>query len=180
VLVVSLLMLVVVTLLAVTSMSLANLDLRLASNAQARTAALAQAENSLADAETVILANFTGGPPVSWSTDATDGFFMLTDLRAAAMAGGITLTSDEQTADPPPQLAMKVVNWEAVNGTYETGPSGGRYTVEYLGAFPGVGGSLAVGTGVVGTQRHVYRITGRGASGNGGVRFVESIFVTSS
>jgi Tfp pilus assembly protein PilX len=179
VLAVSLLMLVVVTLLAVTAMTQANLDLRLASNGQARAAALAQAENALVDAETLIVANFQSGPPVSWSSDGTDGFFMLEDLRALGRSRNVTLTTTEQAANPPPQLAVKVVDWDAANGTFEDGASGGRYTVEYLGAFTGRGGSLAVGTGGSANQRHLYRITARGAAGGGGVRFLESIFVSS-
>lgn len=155
-LVVSLVVLVLVTLIGVASMQTSNMEVVMATNSQARTTALADAENALVDGETDITTNYPGTPLFDWSADTSDGLYTIGDLA------GATLT---------------VVDWSTVAGT-ETAPSGGQYTTEYLGPFTTAGASLTMGAGGAVDKRYVYRITGRGVFGDGGTRFVQSVFAT--
>ena len=159
VLVISLLLLVVMTVLAIDAMRSANFNVALATNTQEQGRSFAVAESGLADAEAFILANHPSTPIFDWSASDTDGLFMPGDLAASPVTG---------------------VDWSANNGAYETGASGSRYTVEYLGSFSVSGGSLTTGAGAGPEQRYLYLITARGESAGGSVRYVQSVFVTSN
>ncbi len=157
VLVVSLVMLVLVTLIGVASMQTSNMEVVMATNTQARTTALADAENALVDGETDITTNFPGAPLFDWTADTTDGLYTIGDLTGSAIT---------------------VIAWDNVAGAYQTAPSCGQYTTEYLGPYTTSGASLTMGAGGAVDRRYLYRITGRGAFGDGGTRFVQSIFAT--
>ncbi len=157
VLIVSLVMLVLVTLISVASMQTSNMEVVMATNTQARTTALADAENSLVDGETDITTNYPGTPLFDWSADTSDGLYTIGDLA---------------------DTVINLVDWDNVAGAYQTAPSSGQYTTEYLGAFTTLGASLTMGAGGAVDKRYLYRVTGRGVFGDGGTRFVQSIFAT--
>ena len=159
VLVVSLLLLIVITLLALNSMRMANFDVALATNVQAHGRALAVAENGLSEAEDFIFTNFPSTPTFDWSATTTDGLYMPSELS------GTPVTA---------------IDWAAVDGAYEGGASGARYTVEYVGAFAKAGGSLTTGAGAVTEERYLYLITAQGQTPSGSVRYVQSVFATSN
>ncbi len=158
VLAISLLLLLIVTVLGVNAMVLSNLEVVLAGNTQARVTALSEAENSLVDGENFIVTNFPTAPTFDWSTQTDDGLYMPGDLGASV---------------------VDAVDWLADDGAYEDAPSGGSYTIEFLGTYLAPGSSLSLGAGGGGDHRYLYRITGRGDAGKGGVRLAESIFMTS-
>ena len=156
VLVVSLVMLLLVTLIGVASMQTSNMEVVMATNTQARTTALSDAENALVDGETDITTNYAGVPLFDWSADTSDGLYTVGDLADSV---------------------VKVVNWDSATGN-QPAPSGGRYTTEYLGPYTTSGASLTMGAGGAVDKRYLYRVTGRGVFGDGGTRFVQSIFAT--
>lgn len=158
VMIVSLIMLAIITLLAVSAVQTSNLEVLMATNTQARASALATAENSLVDGELWILTNYPGTPLFDWSAGAVDA------------DGKYTLGDIVSTVD---DIAWTVV--PAVG--YELSPNGNQYALEYLGPYTTLGSSLTMG--VPGSdKRYLYRITGRGVFGSGGTRFVQSIFAT--
>ena len=160
VMIVSLIMLVIITLLAVSAVQTSNLEMLMATNTQARASALATAENSLVDGELWILTNYPGTPLFDWSADAgavdEDGKYILDDIVS---------TVDD-------------IAWTVVPAVgYELSPNGNQYALEYLGPYTTLGSSLTMG--VPGSdKRYLYRVTGRGVFGSGGTRFVQSIFAT--
>ncbi len=160
VLIVALIMLLLMTLLGVTAMNTSNLEVVMATNTQASTRSLANGENSMVDGEARIITEFNGTPLFDWSTNATDGLFITGDP-----IGGV-----------PNGSVISDIAWDT--GGYETAGNS-KYTLEYLGPFTTAGASLTLGAATGGTdRRYLYRVTGRGASGRGGIRFVQSIFAT--
>ena len=157
VLIVSLVMLILVTLIGVAVMQTSNMEVVMVSNAQSRMTAMSEAENALVDGEIEITTTYPGTPIFDWSADATDGLYTVGDF-----AGSI----------------VDVVDWNDVAGAYQTGPSGAKYATEYLGPYTTAGASLTMGAGGAVDKRYLYRVSGRGAFGDGGTRFVESIFAT--
>jgi hypothetical protein len=158
--IVSLIMLAIITLLAVSAVQTSNLEVLMATNTQARASALASAENSLVDGELWILATFPGTPLFDWSDDAG-----AVDEDGRYTVGDIVSTVDD-------------IAWTVVPPAgYELSPNGNQYALEYLGPYTTLGSSLTMG--VPGSdKRYLYRITGRGVFGSGGTRFVQSIFAT--
>ncbi len=165
VMIVSLIMLVVITLLAVSAVQTSNLEVLMATNTQARASALANAENSLVDGELWIITNYPGTPLFDWSADAgavdEDGMYTVGDIAS-------TVDNIAWTVVPAP-------GDDAVG--YQLSPNGNQYTLEYLGPFTTLGSSLTVGV-PASNKRYLYRVTGRGAFGSGGTRFVQSVFAT--
>jgi type IV pilus assembly protein PilX len=157
VLLVSLVMLVLVTLIGVASMQTSNMEVVMATNSQARTTALSDAENALVDGESDILINYPGVPLFDWTADTSDGLYTVGDIVGSV---------------------VNVVVWTDVAGAYEAAPTGGQYTTEYLGPYTTSGASLTMGAGGGADRRYLYRVTGRGVFGDGGTRFVQSIFAT--
>jgi type IV pilus assembly protein PilX len=157
VLIVSLVMLILITLLGVAVMQTSNMEVVMVSNAQARMTAMSEAENALVDGELEITTTYPGTPIFDWSADATDGLYTTGDF-----AGSI----------------VDVVDWNDGAGPYQTAPSGAKYATEYLGPFTTAGASLTMGAGGAVDKRYLYRVSGRGTFGDGGTRFVESIFAT--
>jgi hypothetical protein len=156
VMIVSLIMLAIITLLAVSAVQTSNLEVLMATNTQARASALASAENSLVDGELWILTNYPGTPLFDWSAENDDGRYTVGDVVS-------TVDDIAWTVVPP--------------AGYELSPNGNQYALEYLGPYTTLGSSLTMG--VPGSdKRYLYRITGRGVFGSGGTRFVQSIFAT--
>ncbi len=167
VMIVSMIMLLIVTLLAVAAVQTSNLEVLMATNTQARASALATAENGLVDGERWITDNFPSTPLFDWSADAgnadEDGKYTGGDI--ADPVDAIDWVTPPVPGDPPIG--------------YELSTNGGQYALEYLGPFTTFGASLTMGAGsAAGDKRFLYRITGRGVFGTGGARFVQSIFAT--
>jgi type IV pilus assembly protein PilX len=159
VLVVSLLLLIVITLLGLNSMRMANFDVALATNVQARGRALAVAENGLAEAEDFVFTNHPTTPTFDWSATTDDGLYMPGELGASPITA---------------------IDWSAVDGAYQGGASGARYSVEYLGVYAKAGGSLTTGAGAAIEERYLYLITAQGQTASGSTRYVQSVFATSN
>ncbi len=165
VMIVSLIMLVIITLLAVSAVQTSNLEVHMAVNTQARASALATAENALVDGELWVIANFPTTPLFDWSADAGDA-----DEDGRYTIGDIASTVDD-------------VAWSVVPATgddpvgYQLSANGNQYTLEYLGPYTTLGSSMTVGV-PNSDKRYLYRVTGRGVFGSGGTRFVQSIFAT--
>ena len=167
VMIVSLIMLVIVTLLAVAAVQTSNLEVLMATNTQARASALASAENGLVDGELWITGNFPSTPLFDWSADAgnvdEDGRYTIGDIVSSV--DNIAWAVVPAPGDDPVG--------------YELSANGNQYALEYLGPFTTAGTSWTIGTSTtVGDKRYLYRITGRGVFGSGGTRFVQSVFAT--
>lgn len=157
VLIVSLVMLILVTLIGVASMQTSNMEVVMVTNAQSRMTAMSDAENALVDGETEITTTYAGTPIFDWSADTTDGLYTVGDV-----AGSL----------------IDAVDWNDPAGAYQTSANGAKYTSEYLGPYTTAGASLTMGAGGAVDKRYVYRVSGRGVFGDGGTRFVQSIFAT--
>lgn len=165
VMIVSLIMLVIITLLAVSAVQTSNLEMLMATNTQARASALATAENSLVDGELWVLTTYPGTPLFDWSDDA----------GAVDEDGKYTVGDVVSTVDDIAWTVVPAPGDDAVG--YQLSPNGNQYALEYLGPYTTLGASLTMG--VPGSdKRYLYRITGRGVFGSGGTRFVQSIFAT--
>ncbi len=167
VMIVALIMLVVITLLAVSAVQTSNLEVLMATNTQARASALATAENSLVDGEIYITTTYPSTPLFDWSDDAgdvdEDGMYTIGDIDS-------TIDDIDWTAVPDP-------GDDPVG--YQISANGNQYALEYLGPFTTAGASLTMGAGAgAGDKRYLYRVTGRGVFGTGGTRFVQSVFAT--
>jgi hypothetical protein len=150
--VISIIILIALTLIAVTATNVANSDLVMTNGFENENEAFIGAENSLSVGERVLANQFTGAPTFDFD-EKGDGYYS---------EGGVVIDS---------------VDWDdivAENG----GVSGAEYIVEYLGPAPLAGGSLSVGAGAATSQQFVYRIVGRGTSSKGSVRLTETIFTT--
>jgi type IV pilus assembly protein PilX len=167
VLVTSLFILIILTLLAISSMTTSNFELIMATNVQDQTVALANAESAATEGEAMILAKYEGGifktilPSASTSHDI--GIYEYD--KVTGKSDGLGTDNGNPTK----------FNWDGANG-YATGPSGNKYIVEYLGALASSGGSLGQG-GKKQKPRYLYRLTGRGTSGRGAERMVQTLFV---
>ncbi len=160
VMIISLIMLVIITLLAVSAVQTSNLEVLMATNTQARASALATAENSLVDGELWIITNYPGTPLFDWSADAG-----AVDEDGKYIVGDIVSSVDDIAWTVAPAVG------------YELSPNGNQYALEYLGPFTTLGSSLTVGV-PASNKRYLYRVTGRGVFGSGGTRFVQSVFAT--
>ena len=152
--VISMIMLIALTLVAVTATRVANSDLMMTNGFENENEAFIAAENSLRVGERDLAFKFDNGAPAFDFDQAGDGYYS---------AGTLVIDS---------------VDWDTIiaeNG----GVSGAEFVVEYLGPAPISGGSLSVGAGAATSRQFVYRITGRGTSSKGSVRLTETIFTTS-
>jgi Tfp pilus assembly protein PilX len=180
VLVTSLFILVILTLLAISAMTTSNFELIMATNIQAQTVALANAETAVSEGEIEILTEYQGGmfnpdnasPVDPTTTDSDDE-----GIYAYNEATGFTDNFELMDGDP-----STTFNWSGSGSGsgYATGPSGNKYVIEFLGErkTTGAGGSLGVGAGQQDETKYYYRLTGQGTSGRGAERFVQTLFVT--
>ncbi len=179
VLVTSLFILVILTLLAISAMTTSNFELIMATNIQAQTVALANAETAVSEGEIEILTEYQGGmfnPDNANPVDPTVIGSHNIGIYAYDEATGLTDDLGPDDGDPT------TVDWSdsAVGPGYAEGPSGNRYVIEFLGErkTTGAGGSLGVGAGQQDETKYYYRLTGQGTGGRGAERFVQTLFVT--
>lgn len=150
--VISMVMLLILSLSAITAMRVSNSELTMANAVENQNEAFVAAENSLRAGEREVASKFDGAPAFDFEQSG-DGFYS---------QGTFTMNSPD---------------WNGI--AYETDANGAQYVVEYLGTAPPPRGSLALGAGAATAQLFVYRIVGRGNSSRGSVRINETIFATS-
>jgi Tfp pilus assembly protein PilX len=162
VLVVSLLILFAMTLIGVSSMDSAVMELRMSGTMQQQVVAMNRAESALLTVESLIETKTQDA--VVWNFEANDdGYYPKVN-----------------------DLDLEQADWSAVSA--EDGPISSansvddddKYVIEYLGEKPIPGESVIVdpnGT-IVGGAVHTFRNTTRSASGRSVVRIVQSIYVT--
>jgi len=156
VLFVSLIVLLAVSVIAVTAARNARLEMLSAYSAEVSTYAFLRAEAGAVAGEADIRTNHPlGGPAFDFSASNTDPYYI------------------KNTVNP------NTMNWSGfayrsvVDGT---GTETARYVIEYLGATASAGGSMASGVGA--PERHLYRVTALGLADRGSVRLVSTIFAT--
>jgi Tfp pilus assembly protein PilX len=172
VLVTSLFILVILTLLAISTMTTSNFELIMATNIQAQTIALANAETAVNEGEIEIITEYQGG---MFNPDNANPI----DPTATASNDSGIYAYDEGAGSTPGFLdPTDPTFWGGTK--YATGPSGNKYVIEFLGErkTTGAGGSLGVGAGQQDETKYYYRLTGQGTSGRGAERFVQTLFVT--
>ncbi len=151
----SLMMLLLMTLIILHGARSSNLELLLGNNAQHTAEALMRAEDSAVAGENLIEFNYDGAPTTDFSLDQSDGVYVVGEI------------------------AVNTVDWtEFAAERVGNGDDYREYIVEYLGPAAATGGSLAVGTGATAGTRYLYRVSGRGESGRGGARVVQTIYAT--
>ena len=150
--VICMIMLLVLSLLAVTAVRVSNSDLMITNGFENENEAFVAAENSLRVGERDLSENFAGAPAFDFEQGG-DGYY------------------------PQGSIIMDSPDWDGI--VFETGGvPGAQYIVEYIGPAPLPGGSLALGAGAASSQQFVYRIIGRGTSSRGSVRLTEAIFAS--
>jgi type IV pilus assembly protein PilX len=162
VLIVSLLILLAMTLIGVSSMDSAVMELKMSSTMQQQVVAMNRAEATLLAAETRIDTITSDADVWNFETGA-DGFYPAINT-----------------------LDLEQANWSAFSA--EAGPidsdnsvdDDDSYVVEYLGAKPIPGETVKMDPngGIAGGAVHTFRNTTRSASGRSVVRIIQSIYVT--
>jgi hypothetical protein len=179
VLVTSLFILVILTLLAISTMTTSNFELIMATNTQAQTVALANAETAASEGEIKVLTEYPGGMrnfdnpnPIDPTATASHdiGIYEYDEATGLTAGFGDPITFNWSDTAAPFTTGLG----------YATGPSGNKYVIEFLGErkVSGAGGSLGVGAGVSEETKYYYRLSGQGTSGRGAERFVQTLFVT--
>ena len=168
VLITSLLILVVMTLLAISTMSTSNFELIMATNVQSQTKALANAEIAVSEGEAEINTKYIPGPITLY----------INPSASTSPAAGLYEYNSE-TKQTPGFVDSTTFDWDGdgTNG-FITGPTGNKYVIEYLGGWTMSGASLAGGVNIGTNGRYVYRLSGQGTSSRGGERLVQTLFVT--
>ena len=162
-LIVSLVILLAMTLIGVSSMDSAVLELKMAGTMQQQIVALNRAEATLMEAESII-DTITGDTAVHNFETTDDGFYPAVN-----------------------SLDLEQVNWDGVDtevydDTYSDNgvDDDDQYIIEYLGIKPIPGETVKMDPngGITGGAVHTFRNTTRSASGRDVVRIVQSIYVT--
>jgi type IV pilus assembly protein PilX len=161
-LIISLVILLAMTLIGVSSMDSAVLELKMAATMQQQIVALNRAEATLITAENTILA-INANPTTHNFEAAGDGFYPAVNT-----------------------LDIEHANWDGV--ATQAGPENSdngvddddQYVIEYLGVKPIPGETVKMDPngGIVGGAVHTFRNTTRSSSGRDVVRIVQSIYVT--
>lgn len=162
VLIVALLILFAMTLIGVSSMDSAVMELKMSGTMQQQVVAMNRAEATLLTAETRIETITTDGSVWNFET-TSDGLYPSVNT-----------------------LDLEQANWS--NVSTEAGPNNSdnnvddddKYVIEYLGMKPIPGETVAIDPngGIIGGAVHTFRNTTRSASGRSVVRIVQSIYVT--
>ena len=158
-LVIALVMLLVLTLIGVSSMNTAIVELKMAGSMQQQGVALNRADEALRVAEEDVLAIVTD-PAAFDFTVADDGYYV--------------------TAD---NIEVHEIDWPTQGLTSIQGANANdTYVTEYMGAKPIPGESVKVGTDgrIIGGAVHSFLITSRSEASKGALRLAQSIFVTTS
>ena len=162
VLMISLIILLAMTLIGVSSMNSAVLELKMAGTLQQQVVAMNRAEATLMAAEAAIVAMTSDSATKNFETDS-DGFYPADNT-----------------------LELEQANWDAIDS--EDGPitsdnsvdDDDAYVIEYLGVKPIPGETVKMDPngGITGGAVHTFRNTTRSVSGRDVVRIVQSIYVT--
>jgi type IV pilus assembly protein PilX len=157
-LIVALIMLIVLTLIGVSSMNTAIVELKMAGSAQQQGIALNRADEMLRVGENDVQ-GITDQPAAFDFSTADDGYYVIADA-----------------------IDVFDLDWEdqgliAIQGITNDGDT---YVNEYLGAKAIPGETIKVGTDgrIVGGAVHTFRLTSRSTTGKSALRLVQSIFVT--
>ena len=156
---ISLIMLLLMTIIAITATRSSTLELLMGTNTQHAAQAFMLAEDSAISGEYRIENDLPGAPNGSYFSDENDGIYIHTDVD------------------------VDDINWEDV--VYEvTGADEGddasdrrEYIIEYIGPIPASGSSEALGLGAQYT-RYVYRVSGRGTADRSSARVIQTIYAT--
>ena len=154
-LIVAMVMLIVLTLIGVSSMNTAIVELKMASSMQQQSVALNRADELLRDGEQDI-DTIVGNPAAFDFTTAGDGYYVAAD-----------------------NIDVFDLSWSGLN-PIEGDTENDVYVTEYLGpkAIPGESVKVSTDGRIVGGAVHTFRITGRSAAGKGALRLAQSLYVT--
>ena len=154
-LVVALVMLLVLTLIGVSSMNTAIVELKMANSMQQQTIALNNADELLIEGEQNV--------ETLVASAIADDF--------AAAGDGLYVTADN--------IDVHNLDWNG-QGLQSIPGANGQYVIEYLGPKQIPGESIVTGTDgrIIGGAVHTFRITSRSTTGRNALRLVQSIYVT--
>ncbi len=153
VLVITLILLFVMTLLAVSGMNTAMVEQILTTNYQSVSDAFSDAEVALVYGEKEIATNYSGTPLFDWSADTTDGLYNSGELVDVTTIWGST-------------------------GGYQVSPDGYQYAIEYLGPYTTEGTSITMGAGNASNRRYLFRVSGYGTGSRSGNRILQTVYAT--
>lgn len=158
-LVVAMVMLIVLTLIGVSSMNTAIVELKMAGSMQQQGIALNRADELLRVGEDDVLAIVTNPAAFDFAA-ANDGYYVTDD-----------------------KIDVYQIDWAAQGLKGNMGNNANElYVTEYLGAKAIPGESVKVGTDgrIIGGAVHTFRITSRSEAGKSALRLVQSIYVTTA
>lgn len=151
----SLIILLLMTIIVLHAARSSTLEIFMGNNSQHTAQALMRAEDSVVAAEQLVEINHKGPPAFDFTADQGDGYYV------------------------DGEIDVNTVDWDEFGSETEgAGDDFHEYIVEYLGPFTPAGGSLSVGAGVSSGTVYLYRVSGRGASSQGGTRVVQTIYAT--
>ena len=159
-LIVAMVMLIVLTLIGVSSMNTAIVELKMAGSSQQQSIALNRANELLRVGEDRVVEIVTDPLAFDWSTTGPAGYYSKTD-----------------------NINVHSINWaEQGLASVQGADANEVYITEYLGdeAIPGESKKEGTDGRIVGGAVHTFRITSRSAAGKSAVRLVQSIYVTAS
>lgn len=156
-LVIALVMLLVLTLIGVSSMNTAIVELKMAGSMQQQGFALNRADEALRVGEEDVLAIVTDPIAFDFSL-AGDGYY---------------ITADD--------IDVHDIDWAGLTSIQGANTTD-VYVTEYMGAKPIPGESVKVGTDgrIIGGAVHSFRITSRSEAGKSALRLAQSIYVTTA
>ena len=158
-LIVALVMLIVLTLIGVSSMNTAIVELKMAGSSQQQSIALNRADELLRVGEDRVVAIVTNPAAFDFAASG-DGYYTNAD-----------------------NINVHNLDWAAQSLNSVAGAnSGDTYIAEYLGAKTIPGESIKTSTDgrIIGGAVHTFRITSRSATGKSALRLVQSIYVTTT
>jgi len=156
-LLVALIMLIVLTLIGVSSMNTAVVELKMAGSMQQQGLALNRADEALRVGEDDVEKIVANPGIFDWAA-AGDGYYVIDD-----------------------NIDVYDINWGAQGLKSIPGASpDDTYVIEYIGEkdIPEESQSEGGDTAAAGSKVYTYRITARSATGKGAVRLVQSVYVT--
>jgi type IV pilus assembly protein PilX len=156
---VAMVMLLVLTLIGVSSMNSALVELKMAGSMQQQGIALNRADELLRVGELNIDGILNDPAAFDFAADG-DGYYVNSD-----------------------NIDVNDIDWAAQGlATIEGATANDIYITEYLGAKPIPGESVKVGTDgrIIGGAVHTFRITTRSTTGKNAVRLVQSIYVSTA
>ncbi|MFQ5635196.1 MAG: PilX N-terminal domain-containing pilus assembly protein [Gammaproteobacteria bacterium] len=153
-LIVCMITLMVLTFIGMSSTRISKLEVLMGTNTQDSVTSFMIAEDSVFAGEQRVATVFNGPPTMNLSANTQDGLYMDVDIEIDTLDwAGIPYESEPRVGEPPRE-----------------------YIIEYIGPRTVPTGSLGAGTGVVGNQRFIYRVSGHGGSNRGSARVVQTIF----